>query len=155
MSGCADSRRRVSFECISYIKITCSANVLLSIANLKTGISSENDHCMILPFWTSQAFPLVAGLWAIKLPEHHQILAITFGGSDFPEITGFSRSSVLGLTLVHKIVVFGRNLNRGSFERHLSAPHIGIPCKNARKSASTWEFHVIPRNYCLLHRIPM
>ena len=92
----------------------------------------------------------------VKLPEHHQILAITFGGlPHFPEISGLSRSSVLGLTLVHKIVVFGRNLNRGSFERHLSAPHIGIPCKDARKSASTWEFHVIPKNHCFLHRIPM
>ena len=50
------------------------------------------------------------------------VLVWGFGGlPHFPEIPGLSRSSVLGIALVHKIVDFWPNLDRGSFGRHFSA----------------------------------
>ena len=60
------------------------------------------------------------GFWV--LGSGSWVLGFGFRGvPDFPEIPGRSRSSVFSTTLVHEIVDFRPNLDRGPFGGHFSA----------------------------------
>ena len=61
------------------------------------------------------------GFWV--LGSGFWVLGFGFRGvPDFPEISGFSRSSVFSMTLVHEIVDFGPNLDRRPLEGNCRKP---------------------------------